>query len=182
MSRADALLCERIVRQHARTFTLASRFLPPHKRRATFALYAFCRQADDIVDGSGTSSSGGGTAARQLAAFEAELARTLAGRPGAPVFRELLRAVREFEVPPAVLFELLAGVARDLEPVRYESWSELVGYCEGVASTVGEMCTQVFGTASGSDSRAAACSAWRCSSRTSCATSARTRGAGGAAT
>ncbi|HKG95114.1 MAG TPA: phytoene/squalene synthase family protein [Gemmatimonadaceae bacterium] len=164
MSRDDALLCERIVREHARTFSLASRFLPPGKRRATFALYAFCRTADDIVDASRASSlaSGGGAAAaagaagaaRRLAAFEAELALALAGRPSTSLFRELHRAVREFDVPTPVLFELLAGVARDLGPVRYRSWPELVRYCEGVASTVGEMCTQVFGTTGGGESRA----------------------------
>jgi phytoene synthase len=54
-----------------------------------------------------------------------------------------------YAVPPDVLRELLAGVARDLQPVRYESWRELVTYCEGVASTVGEMCTYVFGVSGG---------------------------------
>ena len=156
--RADALYCERIVRGHARTFSLASQFLPAHKRRAAYALYAFCRLADDIVDGAaGARGAAVPThAARELAEFERQLTRALAGRPVTPVFRELLRAVREFGIPVAVLFELLAGVARDLRPVHYESWADLVRYCEGVASTVGEMCTHVFGTSADANARAEA--------------------------
>jgi phytoene synthase len=155
-SRDDARLCERLVRRHARTFSLASTFLPPHKRRATFALYAFCRTADDIVDAAPCGSAGGGSAARALADLEAQLARAVAGRPATPLLRELRWAITEFDVPASVLFELLHGVARDLNPVHYASWTELVHYCEGVASTVGEMCTSVFGTAGGGETRAAA--------------------------
>ena len=50
----DAAFCRQIVRTHARTFWLASHFLPPEKRRAAFALYAFCRVADDLVDLAGS--------------------------------------------------------------------------------------------------------------------------------
>ena len=50
LARADAQHCESITRTYARTFALASRFLPPRKRRGAFAVYAFCRLADDIVD------------------------------------------------------------------------------------------------------------------------------------
>jgi phytoene synthase len=53
------------------------------------------------------------------------------------------------DVSPAPLFELLDGVARDLEAHRYASWAELEQYCEGVASSVGEMCTYVFGVPAG---------------------------------
>ena len=151
---ADARVCAGITRAHARTFALASRFLPPAKRRAAFALYAFCRQADDLVDGAddGTSVTRSVTAAR-LAAYGRELDAALAGNPRSPVFRELARFVAAYRVPPEVLRELLAGVARDLEPVRYADWAELGRYCEGVASTVGEMCTHVFGVPGGAPAR-----------------------------
>ena len=56
MSADDAAPCRRIVRTHARTFWLASHFLPPEKRRSAYALYAFCRVADDLVDLSSTTS------------------------------------------------------------------------------------------------------------------------------
>ena len=151
---ADALHCERVVRSHARTFTLASYFLPPDKRRAAFALYAFCRVADDMVDAA--TEGDADAVARALAAYERQLDAALAGRPATGVFRELAWVVERYGVPAAVLHELLAGVARDLRPVYYESWPELAGYCEGVASTVGEMCTHVFGVNGGGRARAGA--------------------------
>lgn len=147
MIRSDALQCERIVRRHARTFTLASYFLPSRKRRAAFAFYAFCRVADDIVDSAGFTDRK--VVARQLLSHRRDLTEALEARPRGPVFREVLWAVREFSIPSQVMFELLDGVARDLEPETYETWDELERYCEGVASTVGVMCAHVFGVKGG---------------------------------
>jgi phytoene synthase len=90
---------------------------------------------------------------RELAAYRRGLDAALGGRPEGPVFRELAWVVARYHVPAAVLHELLAGVARDLRPTRYETWAELAVYCEGVASTVGEMCTYVFGVAGGPEAR-----------------------------
>ncbi|MCC7051795.1 MAG: phytoene/squalene synthase family protein [Gemmatimonadaceae bacterium] len=160
MSDRDAQVCQRVVREHARTFHLASIFLPRHKRRAAFALYAFCRVADDIVDRADDARMAGCDAdpgvAAALAAHERKLQHALDGRPSDPVFRELDAVMRQFGVPAAVLRELLDGVAMDLRPVHYETWSDLSRYCEGVASSVGEMCTYVFGVQGGDDVRRAA--------------------------
>lgn len=149
MSDRDAQVCQRIVREFARTFHLASLFLPRHKRRAAFALYAFCRVADDIVDrvdeARAISAQGDPEVIAALAAHERKLQNVLAGAPCDPVFRELDRVIKDFGVPEAVLRELLDGVALDLAPVRYETWTDLSHYCEGVAASVGEMCTFVFG-------------------------------------
>lgn len=147
----DAARCRQIVRTHARTFWLASHFLGAEKRRSAYALYAFCRLADDLVDLGATSSPENTTS--RLAAYRRQLDDALAGRPSGPVFRELHRAVTMHEVPAVVLHELLDGIARDCTPSRYESWPELYRYCEGVASTVGEMCTHVFGVRGGADTR-----------------------------
>lgn len=152
-ARDDQAVCAAIVRAHARTFHLASRFLPQEKRRAAYALYAFCRVADDLVDEA--KATGDRSIGRRLADYDRQLTAAVHdGRPGADaVFRELQWAVDTYGVPERVLHELVAGVARDLEPVRYESWPELARYCEGVASTVGEMCTFVFGVPSGPAAR-----------------------------
>ncbi len=157
MSERDAQVCQSVVREHARTFHLASVFLPPHKRRAAFALYAFCRVADDIVDRVDQARVDGVEAdpavVAALSAHEQKLKDALAGTPTDPVFRELDRVMREFGVPESVLRELLDGVAMDLGPVRYETWADLSAYCEGVASSVGEMCTYVFGVQGDDDRR-----------------------------
>jgi 15-cis-phytoene synthase len=147
----DARHCARIVREHARTFALASSFLPAEKKRAAFALYAFCRVADDLVDRAVVSCDR--TIQRQLDAYHASLDAALAGRPAGPVFRELAWATERFGVPVGVMHELVDGVMRDLAPVQYETWDDLAVYCEGVASTVGEMCTFVFGVPAGPEAR-----------------------------
>lgn len=143
----DAAECARITLAHARTFSLASKLLPAGKRRAAYALYAFCRVADDLVD---QADHGNLAALRvQLDAYRDELQAALDGRPSGPIFRELAWVTRAYDVAPDPLFELLDGVGRDLEAHRYESWAELEQYCEGVASSVGEMCTYVFGVPAG---------------------------------
>lgn len=148
MTRQDAIECERIVRAHARTFTLASRFLSAPKRRGAFALYAFCRVADDMVDLAHAGAPVPAIAER-LTRYRSSLDDAIAGDPRGPIFRELAWTVREFGVPHAALHELLTGISRDLHDSRYRSWCELEAYCEGVASSVGEMCTFVFGVADG---------------------------------
>jgi 15-cis-phytoene synthase len=148
----DARLCAMVARRHARTFTLASRFLPPAKRRAAFAVYAFCRTADDIVD----MASPGDDSAAALDRYRRRLDAALHGDADDAVFRELSRAITDFDIPGATLHDLLRGIERDLEPARYASWHALASYCEGVASTVGEMCAHVFGVEGGSSSAPAA--------------------------
>jgi phytoene synthase len=147
----DPAHCAEIVRTHARTFTLASYLLPADKRRAAYALYAFCRVADDLVDRvtPGTEAELVG----QLADYQRQLGAALAGRPSGPVFREVAWVAREYDVPSEPLVELLEGVGRDLHPHRYRTWRDLEVYCEGVASSVGEMCTHIFGVPGGSEAR-----------------------------
>ena len=143
----DALQCERITREHARTFSLASRLLPGAKRRAAYALYAFCRIADDLVDQADHNNVA--ALADQLNDYQLQLQAAIDGRPSGAVFREVAWVTRTYHVPSAPLFELLSGVARDLDAARYETWAQLETYCEGVASSVGEMCTHVFGVPGG---------------------------------
>ena len=147
LSTADARHCERITNRHAHTFALASRFLPRHKRRAAFAIYAFCRTADDIVDDAIDDRLPNGVeAATALDACRRQLDRAIGGAPDGPVFRELAWTIDSFHVEARVLHELLDGVARDLNSATQPaSWDDLARYCEGVASTVGEMCATIFG-------------------------------------
>jgi phytoene synthase len=148
---ADAEHCRHIVRRHARTFAAASAFLPREKRRAAYALYAFCRVADDMVDAAIVNCDR--TIGRQLDAYRRALDAAAGGKPQGPVFREVHWMLDRFGVPVHILHELVDGVARDLQPVRYETWADLAVYCEGVASTVGEMCTYVWGVPAGPEAR-----------------------------
>ena len=147
----ESLVCGNIVRRHARTFALASAFLPLTKRRATYALYAFCRLADDAVDRAGP---GGRDAVREsLRSLRAQLDAALTGGFAGPVMHETAWAIRRYGIPLAPIDELVAGVARDLDPTDYRDWPSLQAYCEGVASSVGELCTHVFGVVGGDDAR-----------------------------
>lgn len=150
---ADAALCAAITRRHARTFTLASRFLPEEKRRAGFAVYAFCRIADDYVD---EAANGAMDAEASLDKHSRAFHAALAGGETTPVFRELMWAMGRYNIPVAPFDALVEMLRHDLTPVHYETWLELEQYCEGVASTVGEMCAFVFGIPSAPAARAEA--------------------------
>jgi phytoene synthase len=137
----DARLCSRIARQHARTFSIASLLLPLEERRAAFAIYGFCRVADDIVDVGDLPTE---VRRRQLNEYRDRLAAALDGEPDDGVMRELVRAVTRYRIPEAPLHELLDGVALDLEHRSIYDWNDLQRYCAGVASSVGELCAYIF--------------------------------------
>ena len=147
----ESLVCGNIVRRHARTFALASAFLPLPKRRAAYALYAFCRLADDAVDRAGPT---GREAVRDsLRSLRGQLDAALTGGFAGPVMHETAWAIRRYAIPMAPIDELVDGVARDLDPTDYRDWPSLRAYCEGVASSVGELCTHVFGVVGGDGMR-----------------------------
>ena len=150
----ESLVCGNIVRRHARTFAMASAFLPAPKRRAAYALYAFCRLADDAVDRAGPN---GREAVREsLRTLRAQLDDALSGGFAGPVTHETAWAIRRYDIPMAPIDELVNGVARDLDPTDYRDWPSLQAYCEGVASSVGELCTHVFGVVGSDETRARA--------------------------
>jgi phytoene synthase len=135
---------ERVTAAWARSFYFASRFLPAEKRRAVFALYDFCRHADNLVDARG---------ARPAAAVRAELRvlgrmvrRLRAGEAaGGQRWLALGDTLRRYPVPEAPLLDLLDGVALDLGPVELPDFAALAGYCRLVAGGVGLMLGPVLG-------------------------------------
>ncbi|NLD71603.1 MAG: squalene/phytoene synthase family protein [Chloroflexi bacterium] len=132
--------CEAVTREHSRTFFLASGLLPPAKRRAVRALYAFCRVSDDLVD----CADGDRHAA--LADWRA---RVMAPLPQAddPVVLAWADARACYGIPDGYVEQLLSGVGADLECPRYRSFDDLAAYCYGVASTVGLMAMHIIGFA-----------------------------------
>ena len=150
---SDAEQCARITRVHARTFTTASQFLPLQKRRAAFAIYAFCRVADDYADSADLNAENARIA---LDAHESELASALRGEAHSAPFRELAWAMQHYDIPAHPFHALIAMLRNDLSPFEYHTWGQLEEYCGGVASTVGEMCAHVFGLPAGDAARAEA--------------------------
>lgn len=122
--------------------------LPRHRRRAAYAVYAFCRHADDVVD---EAEAGGDDAVLRaaLAGLGAGLDQVFAGREQAvdwPFALALGEAVRGFGLPRVAFDELLEGVLMDVRPrVRVATWEELRRYCYHVASTVGLIMCPLLG-------------------------------------
>jgi phytoene synthase len=129
----------RITRQSGSSFYYAFQILSREKRRAIYALYAFCRVVDDCVDEADGEGEPG------LRRWLAEVQRCYAGRPETELGHELAEAVARFPVPRACFEDIVAGCRMDLETRRYASWAELRVYCERVASAVGLASIEIFG-------------------------------------
>ena len=132
-----------ITRKSASNLALAFVLLPRPKREGMAALYAFCRQVDDVVD---EESRPVAERRAQLAAWREDIRLACAG--GAPQLRvnqELLPVIQRHQLPFALFDELLRGVEMDLDIRRYATYSELEQYCYRVASVVGLLSIEVFG-------------------------------------
>lgn len=132
--------CEAITRHEAANFYYGIRLLPPDKRRAMCAVYAFARRVDDIGDGSLP-------AAEKLARLDAEL--ELLARLGQDtddaVALALADASRRFPLPPDAFRDLIEGVRMDVLETTYERFDELLVYCRRVAGSIGRLCLSIFG-------------------------------------
>ena len=135
---------ERTTAQWARSFYFASRFVPVAKRRAIFALYHYCRFADNLVDLRGDRSVD--EVRGQLAQLRETVRALHAGEaPDDPRWLALADTLKRAPIPLAPLLELLDGVAMDLEPVAIKNFAELERYSYRVAGVVGLMLGPVLG-------------------------------------
>jgi phytoene synthase len=116
-------------------------FLPPARRRAITALYAFCREVDDVVD----EISDPGAARSTLAWWVQEIERVYTGAPQHPVGQALAPVVREFGLERALLAEIIEGMRMDLDYNRYPDFATLEVYCHRVAGVVGWLSARIFG-------------------------------------
>jgi 15-cis-phytoene synthase len=133
--------CGAIARDHSKSFYLSSRFLPFEKRRAVWAVYAFCRTADDIVDRDAAPAERLGA----IDAWEAGLHAAYAGRATNPIFVAYADAAARYGVPREAALDLLRGARMDVSVNRYATYDDLRGYCYLVASTVGVLVTPILG-------------------------------------
>jgi len=123
------------------SFYYAFRFLPAERRRAITALYAFCREVDDVVD----DAIDPGVAAAKLQWWGTELTALYAGTPQHPVTRALAPFVARFDLRREDLAQILDGMAMDLALVRYTDFKSLQTYCYRVAGVVGVLAAKIFG-------------------------------------
>jgi phytoene synthase len=135
--------CQQKAAASGSSFYYSFLFLPPERRRAITALYAFCREVDDVVD----ECADAGVAAATLAWWRSEVAALFAGTPQHPVTKALAPAVEHFGVTQARLNEILDGMAMDLHHARYPDFAGLERYCYHVAGVVGLLAAGIFGYA-----------------------------------
>jgi phytoene synthase len=132
--------CARLTRRSGSSFAAAFWMLPPPRRRALHAIYAFCRLADDIADDPAVR----GDRARLLERWRAELRHAYRGTSRHPVGIALADAVQRFRLPEQAFLDLLRGVEWDLSGRPIETFEELYRYCYCVASTVGLLIVRVL--------------------------------------
>jgi len=116
-------------------------FLPPDRRRAITALYAFCREVDDVVD----ECTDPQLAHAKLAWWRTEIAGLYAGNPQHPVTNALRPFTGQFQITAERLDEIIAGMEMDLTQTRYLDFAGLERYCYHVAGAVGLLAAGIFG-------------------------------------
>jgi phytoene synthase len=132
-----------ITRRSASNLALAFVLLPKVQREGMTALYAFCREVDDVADDETRPID---ERRARLADWRADIARACEqGRPGMAVNRELMPVIARHRLAFGLFDELLRGVEMDLDIKRYDTWDELELYCHRVASVVGLLSIEIFG-------------------------------------
>jgi phytoene synthase len=133
--------CQEKAAASGSSFYYSFLFLPPERRRAITALYAFCREVDDVVDESVDPQ----LAATKLAWWRLEVANLFAGKPQHPVSRALLPCLEKYSISQEHLGEIIDGMEMDLTQTRYLDWAGLERYCYRVAGVVGLLAASIFG-------------------------------------
>ena len=133
--------CQNKTAQSGSSFYYSFMFLSPERRRAITALYAFCREVDDVVD----ECSDENVARTTLAWWRGQVADIYSGKPQHPVARALVPVVKKFNLPQEHLLEIIDGMEMDLHQHQYADFKSLQLYCYRVASVVGLLAAEIFG-------------------------------------
>ena len=134
---------QQITRKSASNLALAFVLLPKARREAMAALYAFCREVDDVADEDAVPET---QRAAALASWRADVRRACEGTPPEMmVNRELQPVIQQFKLPFNLFDELIQGCEMDLHTRRYADFDALERYCYRVASVVGLLSIEIFG-------------------------------------
>lgn len=131
--------CRAIAHEHGANFSVGFRFLPPQKRNAVYAAYAYCRWADDIADEPGENIL------VRLDEWQNELERCYSGAPGHFITVALGDALRHFAIPKSAFIALIDGCRQDMIKTRYATFAELQQYCDLVATSISDISLAIFG-------------------------------------
>jgi phytoene synthase len=167
--------CRSVAHKHGANFSVGFRFLPKVKRRAVYAAYAYCRFADDIADevlgvggwGLGEGAIAGSllrpptpnsqpptlpqppTIPHHLDLWQRELDACYAGSPSHAITIALADSLQHFAIPKSAFVALIDGCRQDVVKTRYETFEELLHYCELVAASISDISLAIFGYRTG---------------------------------
>ena len=133
--------CQERAAQSGSSFYYSFLFLEPLRRQAITALYAFCREVDDVVDECPDAL----LARAKLGWWRSEVAALYEGHPTHPVTQALAASLKGFYLPQEQLLEIIDGMEMDLDQLRYADFKALHLYCYRVASVVGLLAAEIFG-------------------------------------
>ncbi|CAN1517327.1 ERG9 Phytoene/squalene synthetase [Burkholderiaceae bacterium] len=133
--------CQEKAAKSGSSFYYAFLFLPPERRQAITALYAFCREVDDVVDECTDTS----IARIKLAWWRTQIDALFQGKPEHPVTQALAPFLAPFDITQSRLIAIIDGMEMDLDQTRYLDWPGLEKYCWHVAGVVGELSAGIFG-------------------------------------
>ena len=133
--------CQDKAAKSGSSFYYSFLFLPAKQKQAIIALYAFCREVDDVVD----ECSDPSLASNKLEWWRSEINNLFAGTPNHPVTQALKTSTENYNLPQEYFVEIIDGMAMDLEQFSYASFKDLSLYCYRVASVVGLMAAEIFG-------------------------------------
>ena len=133
--------CQDKTAKSGSSFYYSFLFLPPDKRRAITALYAFCREVDDAVD----ECTDANVARTALNWWRGQVAEIYSGKPQHPVALALVPVVKQFNLAQEHLLEIIDGMEMDIDLPRYPDFKSLQLYCYRVASVVGLLSVEIFG-------------------------------------
>jgi squalene synthase HpnC len=135
-SLAEALVyCERLARTHYENFSVATWFLPRRVQPHFYSLYAYCRISDDLGDEVGDPQ----LSLQLLDEWQAELDACYLGHARHPVFVALAETIKACDIPKDPFTNLLKAFRQDQTTTRYQSFEDLLGYCENSANPVGRL-------------------------------------------
>ena len=133
--------CQDKTAKSGSSFYYSFLFLPPDRRRAITALYAFCREVDDVVD----ECTDANVARTTLNWWRGQVAEIYGGKPQHPVALALVQVAKQFNLAQEHLLEIIDGMEMDIDQPRYPDFKSLQLYCYRVASVVGLLSAEIFG-------------------------------------
>jgi len=133
--------CQNLARKSGSSFYYSFLLLPKVRRRAIIALYAFCREVDDIVDNQNNITD----ASQKLAIWHDYIDNLTNNQNNNPILNELYYAHQKFNIELVDLQKIISGMQMDVNFLQFQTWDDLFKYCDLVAGVVGRISAKIFG-------------------------------------